>query len=301
MPAPVEFTVAESTFKGGMFHGMIESTWAERSPAIYQLLKNDRVPLYAVRPPIDALNSYRKGAEVHFWIVLYGAACRSWVDALSPLLEPEALRLGRSRVAIEVSRVDAVHPARIPTVIYHGSNGMIDAPIPVTPASDDWRTLHDLSLKLVTPLLITSTAKRKLGLIDHSVGLYRWVRSLRERLLRLEPDLAPSFEFGSDKWVSAEHALKLAHATESSLRHVEWRYVPRNNTRPVMLDGVIGTIRFKYAFPPPVVALLKLGQWLGIGQGNTMGRGWYWVTNESRDRDSSIFPQVCGIEQPSMR
>jgi len=210
--APVRFTEKERVFKGGIFHGMLESAITEYSRALYLALSgkpDSRRARYALFPPLDHGRGYRRGAQVKCGLVLFGAASAFWPEVISALLPQDALKLGGDRSPISVLKIDALHPNRIPRAIFSRDIGYIeDSPEAIEVATHSGNGTDSVVLRFLTPVTISSGAQRKLSLHAVPLSLNRCIKALRERVSELEPSLAADFAFETDEWISLEHGLR---------------------------------------------------------------------------------------------
>lgn len=189
------------------------------------------------------------------------------------------MRLGCRRSPLRVLQIDSLHPNRIGTPIYRLDDDHIDdGVLPIDALVSDGLDADSVKLQLLTPVSISSPAKRTQGLDATPVSLARWVKALRLRLSELEPRFAEQFEFQGTAWLTQEHALRDVAVTQAEIRLQNWTYGSRTKTNLINLHGQVGTMRFKGRIAPRVLALLELGQWLGVGQRTTLGHGWYRLT-----------------------
>lgn len=294
----IRFRRTEVTYKGGIFHGLVEDTVKRHSTSLFELLKDrsmQRHSRYAVRPPLGAQARYGRGEKIEFWLVLYGSSCDAWSELLAAFLVRPVLGIGSERGAMWVARIDSLDPdGTSRPILADGDSHFSGVPQGVITTEADWKESSGVALELLTPVTITSSTKRQLGFDRVRASpesqevvpserwvnslLERWVSSLRERLIILEPDIARSFRFDTDEWVTQQDELKRCSVGLSQLRDFDWRWMSGTKSKPIMLHGLMGAVSYHAKLPPVVMALLTLGQWLGVGQRNTLGQGWYTLT-----------------------
>lgn len=282
--APVRFAEHERGFKGGIVHGMFEHAITDCSRSLFLQLSekaNSRRSRYALFPPLDRKRHYRTGEEIKFGVVLFGAACEVWDDVLAALLSRGALTLGAGRSVLWVMRIEALHPHRIPQLIFDRQTGYLeDEPGNIAIAPANGARADSAVLQFLTPVTVSSAAQRARSLDAIPLSLKRCVRALRRRVSELEPSLAGQYGFDSDDWAALEHHLRDVAISRTTNRLVEWRYGSSTKPRPVTLRGQLGKVEYRGDIPAPVVSLLQLGEWTGMGQRTTLGQGWYRFTHE---------------------
>lgn len=278
----VVFTEQEQVFKGGMLHGLFETALLRYSPALYSQLSDKTSGVrarYALFPPLDQRRRYEPGDEFRFGVVLFGSAARAWRAVLAALIAENVLKLGAQRQLVTVVRVDSLHPARLPLRIYDLEDAALEGhPDQVEIPARTGAPAKSLRLRFLTPVTVSTPAKRALGLEAVPLTLHQCVKVLRNRLSALEPDIAADFNFRSNAWISVEHQLRDVAIAQADVQPQEWIYGSSTKKRPIRLRGQIGEIEYAGHIPAPVLDLLELGQWLGIGQRTTLGQGWYCLT-----------------------
>lgn len=280
--ASVRFAEHEHGFKGGIFHGMFERAITDCSRTLFLQLSekaNSRRSRYALFPPLDRKRHYRTGEEIKFGVVLFGTACEVWDDVLAALLSRGALTLGADRALLDVIRIEALHPCRIPQMLFDRQNGYLeDEPenFAIPPANG--ASVESAVLQFLTPVTISSAAQRARSLDAIPLSLKRCVRALRQRVSELEPSLAAHYGFDGDDWGALEHHLRDVAISRTNNRLVEWRYGSSTKPRPVTLRGQLGRVEYRGDIPAPVISLLQLGEWTGMGQRTTLGQGWFRFT-----------------------
>lgn len=275
----VVFTEQEQVFKGGMLHGLFETALLKYSPALYSQLSDKASGVrarYALFPPLDQRQQCEPGDELRFGVVLFGSAARAWRAVLAALIAGDVLRLGAQRQPVTVIRVDSIHPARLPLRIYDPEDTTLEGhPDPIEiPARTD-APAESVRLRFLTPVTISTPAKRALGLEAVPLTLHQCTKVLRNRLSALEPDIAADFDFRSNAWISMEHRLRDVAIARAAVQLQEWIYGSSTKKNQIRFRGQIGEIEYAGRIPAAVIGLLELGQWLGIGQRTTLGQGWY--------------------------
>lgn len=288
MLQPALFAQHEAAFKGGMLHGWMESVWAQDDPGTWHTLRGQaqastsRRASYALMPPSDSLSRYPGGHEFQFGLLLYGDQVRSWQRIVDPLLNPKRQTMGHARAQFAVHAVHLVHPEQghvaLSDVYAALPPTFIAGPVRVQPRPAQ----NSVTLDLTSPTLINSEARRQSGQTNLPFTLRSVVNSLKHKLCELEPEIAEQFGFESPDWQNAQ-----AHITDtkgapsrrieilSRLRGAQWWYGSRNTSKPVLIPALIGSTDYRGHIPGPVLSLLDIGQWFGIGQKPTLGQGWY--------------------------
>lgn len=256
-------------FLGSALHGLFERALHQHSVGLLDSLTHGQDKRYAIyAPPVGApVRPFRFGTA------LYGSAASHWADIAAALGRGRFIRAGSWRVdfaAPVVAVMDRVGKL-------HSLDQPIDpAVLPIEGWIPPWaprlEPAKSLELRLLTPLRLTTSAKRLSGQGDALPSLTSIVKSIHRRLSLLEPAWMDSI-MAADGWRDAEPqaqaALSLHH--DEDLPVVRWPH----HRLAINLYGRVGTMQWRGHFSPALIRLLELGQWVGAGQGTTLGMGFF--------------------------
>ena len=272
------FSPEEATFKGSLFHGLIERAVSDHSLSLWRSLR--RTPLekalYALIPPLDGLTTYPAGHRFTLGIVLFGQAVALWHEVLDALMSCQRLGLGRAATPLLLQSASLHHPNHPPQTHLQAVSArnplpLCRAPVVVPTAQSTDR----LCIDLLSPTQINSRARRETLL---PLTLSSVVKSLQQRLSALEPELAAPFEFDSPAWQDSVRAFWPHQiAAQHSIQDRAWVHQSRNTPGPMLKQAITGRMDFEGPVAAPVVQLLAIGQWLALGQSCSLGQGWYAV------------------------
>ena len=260
-----------SGFLGGVLHGAVRSRW-------FDLLASAGFLSWRILVPPPRLATGQGGDSgpgtphsLEFGVVLHGAHPALWDDAARALESLTELGLGALRVPVLSlhSRHEALPSAAMLPFDRCGHGLGTQAMLPAT-----------LTLHWCTPLHLASRSRIQAGHGGRPPSLLSVVRSLRRRACSLEPAWADALGLDSDAWVAAEEALRPAQAvddgaTRHRMRSVVWRYGSRTKSTPFLRHGLMGCQVFRAPTTMPLLGLLSLGTWLGVGEGASFGCGQY--------------------------
>ncbi len=284
-----------SDFLGGVLHGAVRSRWFDwvggdapgSDRAASQSASPANLSWRVLAPPLRRAVGRATADDIQFGAVLHGGDAALWDEA------------GRRLEALyELS----VGPLRVPVLAAHCEHRALPAAAAWTPAmtGDNPYAPHPATLALhwLTPLHLASRAKIEAGHGDAAPTLLATVRSLHRRVCQLEPEWAEALGLRTTAWVFAEEALRRAEAradggTRNRLRLLDWRYGSRTKNAPFGRSGPIGCQVFRVPVTNPLLGLLSIGTWLGVGEGASFGCGQYlWRARlAGGERISAAVPQ----------
>lgn len=279
-------------FLGGILHGAVEHLVRQQAPDIAAQLGmtgTNRIKPYALLPPPFGWQAQPDGGTLAlpFGIALHGPAARHAESLARALQQWREVRCGGSTDHVRAVHL-AVSPPGGPTVSWSPEDAFPAfaerAPLTTFPARDA------LTLRFLTPLLLTSSGRHAAALDDRPPSLLRLVRALRRRVEGANPALFA--QLAGPDWVHHEEAIRPLHAHTADWHPVGWRYGSRTKPAPITFHGHLGTLHYRAAsaapnpmpnqIPGPIHALLQWGTWFGAGQRTALGQGMYLLQESAR-------------------
>lgn len=268
-------------FLGGVIHGAVENLLRLRAPDVATALGmgvTNRIKPYAILPPPFGWRPQQTDGErmLPLGVVLHGDAVRH-AEAVAHTLTawPEVRLAGRT---------DSVRSVELTIGHPYGSSARWapGQPFPSTaslPPLDRFPARTGISIRFLTPLLLTGSEHRPTTTQERPPGLLRLVRALRRRIESADPAL---FARLADRdWISHEETVRPLAAQTPLWREVTWHYGSRTKNAPILFRGYLGTLHFQAPdstpIPAPIRTLLQWGAWFGIGQRTALGQGMYLV------------------------
>lgn len=278
------FEPTEATYKGSVFHGLVERAVSDTSNALWRELRGapNQKARYALIPPQDAAPSYPAGQRIMVGVMLFGPAVALWQDVLEALMVCSRLGLGKAAAPLVVLSASLHHPdhpaqTHLQAVSARNPLPLWKAPVSVPTA----QAADSITIELLSPTQINSQARREAPL---PLTLSSIVKSLQQRLTVLEPTLAEAYGFEGTAWQDDVRAFWPHQiAARHSIQDAAWTHQSRNTRGPMVKQAIVGSMTFEGPVAASVVSLLDLGQWLAIGQSCSLGQGWYRLRTEDRN------------------
>lgn len=296
LQAPLTFAPHEAPFKGGVLHGMVEHALTQHHPQLWGILRSatNQPAHYALRVPQDSDTHWPEGHAFELGLMLFAPVQALWgdvLDALTPAHTAAPLALGHARAPCSVVDV-RIHRPNAPALsllqaMGHSGAGLAhwQAQRPHTAACPQLR------ITLQAPCFITSDTRRAQA---HSppmpLTLSSIVRSVQRRIEHLEPTLAEQYRCDSPEWQEALRSTwphQIATAAHTHISPRPWPYASRNTPgkHPITIAAIEGHMHYTGPTPEAITSLLHIGQWIGIGQKNSLGMGWFGVDLEMIDTE----------------
>lgn len=284
-PAGIHSALDNVSFLGGVIHGAMENLLRERAPEIAAALgmgSSNRIKPYAILPPPFGWEPQNSSGnrELPFGIVLHGDAAAHAEDVAVAINAWPEVRLA--------GRVDQVRSVEI-SVGTPGGSPVHWSPGQAFPSGSGAPTLvgrparATVTLRFLTPLLLTSSDNNTAAERERPPGLLRIVRALRRRIESADPSLFA--QLAGNDWVASEEAIRPLEAQARQWREVTWRYGSRTKPSPVNFRGYLGSLHFRAPastpIPGPIWALLQWGTWFGLGQRTALGQGMYILQEDT--------------------
>ena len=242
------------------------------------------VPMIAIAPPQDERSSYAEGESFEFDINVF-----AWTaDALAVVAMALSRLAGsggkRVEPMLQLIRLSAVTPGRLPLTLYDADSqpdfleldtpaidvDALCAPIAVAQGA--------LSLDTVTPLIITSSTKRRLGLNADAPKLGRLVRAVLRRCNDCWPEALVALTRQTKRDALEAHADGLDRNKGAVLEEPSpadaLRYRSSTHATPLRFAGYTGRIVVNDGWQP-LLPVLRVGSWTQVGQKTALGFGVY--------------------------
>lgn len=283
--------VAASPFLGSVLHGALEGLVRQHAPAIAADLgigSENQLKRYAIMPPkygwkVPITN---ESIVMQCGVILHGHA-RQHAQAVI-----DALRQWR-----EIGLAD-----RIDHILHLDVQCFVPGPFPpqriCLPQNNylsrppDFETVHCdrdcVTLRFFTPFKLRSTHRLLTDSNAMPPGLLQHVRSLTDKVVNVEPDLAAALGIGSLEWVVAVEQIRHLRAAWHQLQPVQWHHGSSNHKKPFLFKGLLGSVHYAGRIPAVIIALLHWGIWLGIGEGTALGRGMYNIQEPLTGSGASV-------------
>lgn len=281
------FTAAEARQKGMFLHRMLD---VELRRALADVVVNrgvQTVVAICIVPPPDVQSSYDAGETFEFDVNVFSGTQEALAVMVSALFGLERMGREASQSRMRLSRISAVMPCHLPRPLYDAdeAHGFIDLDVPALSADDLCVPIDDttdaLVLETVTPLIITTPAKRRLNLQTEAPKLGRLVRGIMRRCREYWPDALcaltrqmprEELEALADKLDRSADAISHETAHAPSLQ-----YKSSKHDNPLQLEGYVGRIIVHRDWQA-LLPVLRVGSWMQAGQKTTMGFGVYRLT-----------------------
>ncbi|SET63114.1 Uncharacterized conserved protein [Nitrosomonas marina] len=265
-----ESAVSASPFLGGIFHGTFERLTLTHAPVICHELgitSENQPKRYAILPqPFDGKAS-RIGSpcKMKCGIMLYGQAEKYIQVIIALLKEWREIRYDGRTDTVQCDQIRCYIPSNDGRTQIEPDNNNFSQQID---CSSIHSSANSITLHFSTPL--------KLG-DAYTPSLLRIVRSIANRIRKLEPSLANTLGIGSLAWIEAEENIRQLPITDQQLEFVNWRYYSTNRPYGIPCNGLIGKLHYTGHIPACITNLLYWGQWFGGGQSTAMGQGMYYI------------------------
>jgi len=263
-------TCGEPGFLGSALHGLVERCVHQDGHDVEAVLGKGHDSWCRVLPPaIDHVTS-----PMHFGIALFGPARSKW-SQLSLALQNRAryLQSGEWRARIERIAIDLHVPAGRDVVACSPCGPeLLAAQEWIPPSAVPAQGTEHLQIEFLTPVRLSTSSKRRAGDGAPVPELQAIVRSAYRSVSVRMPSWLQTFADGDDM-PALERQARAAVALHDE-RAVPVRRWPHHRL-PVKLYGRQGILSWEGRFSAPVLRLLELGQWVGVGQGTAMGLGGY--------------------------
>jgi len=272
--------IAASPFLGGVLHGTFERLVIKHAPIICNELgikPSGQWKQYAVLPPPFGWQPSTPSSTITMQcgIMLYGQA-KQYTQVIIALLE----KWNEIRLANRTDKIQCQHISfQIPgsnTPSWHDSSqltqfrGQPDF-------TQNYSPRDGITINLFTPL--------KLGKF-HSISgrpqpprLLQIVRSITQRIKKLEPELANALGLSSLSWIEAEEKVRPIAVDWHQLESVYWKYGSSTKQHTIPFSGLLGQIHYSGPIPETIITLLHWGEWFGIGESTALGQGMYYIDN----------------------
>ncbi len=270
--------IAASPFLGGVLHGTFERLVIKHAPIICNELgikPSSQWKQYAVLPPPFGWQPSTPLSTITMQcgIVLYGQA-KQYVQVIIALLEKwDEIRLANRTDKIKCQQISFKIPGS-KTPSWHDSNQL--AQFTRQPDfTQNYAPMDGVTLNLFTPL--------KLGKFHNINGqpqppkLLKIVRSITQRIKKLEPELANTLGIGTLAWIEAEEKIRLIPVDWYQLESVHWKYGSSTKQHIIPFSGLFGQIHYSGPIPATIITLLRWGEWFGIGESTALGQGMYYI------------------------
>lgn len=263
-------SVDAPVFLGSALHGLVERSLHQDGCVVEAVLGSGHDSwCRLLPPPYGPITSL-----LQFGVALFGPARRHW-PLLANALRRRAryLSVGDWRTPIERISVDLIGGAVLDLARIHLENaGAGPATAWTPPSAVPPQGLHAVGLDLITPVRLSTQTRRRAGDAAPVPSLAAIVRSAHRWVALRSPEWLHSLPQGLDLAAlasEAEEAVPLHDEKDIPLRR--W---PHHGLR-TPLYGREGRMGWQGKFSAPLVRLLELGQWVGVGQGTAMGLGDY--------------------------
>lgn len=209
------------------------------------------------------------GRDFQFGVLLHGGCDAHWQQARCALESLTELGVGARRLLVLSAHClhRGLQAAAQPTL--SKSDECFDA------GSKLWARLL---LHWCTPLHLVSRAKIEAGHLCTPPSALAVVRSLRRRVVVLEPAWAQALGLFESDWIKVEEALRQPTSSTQAgisnrMRSVTWRYGSRTKLAPFTRSGLVGCQAFCVPARVSILGLLSVGAWLGAGESTGFGCG----------------------------
>lgn len=243
-------------YKGSTFHGGFGHALMDISPTWYRYFfepglgkKGDWPKPFVILPPLDEKEKYSKGQQFHCEVTLFGAATQHYAIAQAAI-EYLGMQMGLGYEQGKYKILDIHHTQLI-------SNQQLDQ-----------TTTNNQQIKIHLPTRLRLKANNKLQ--RHPPTFKVFMERLLGRLKTLE--IAYSGSQGDhQELISRTNEIKLYKA---NARWDDWDRFSGRQKKWMKFGGLMGDVTYTGDFQQ-FTEVLKLGEWLHIGNKTSFGLGKY--------------------------
>jgi CRISPR-associated endoribonuclease Cas6 len=277
------------------FHGLFENALASHSVELLALVKgtaqeNNNKPLYVLVVPGPEEST--PAGTYSFGVRLFGAAALNYQEVVNAMLTLSSLHLGSKRTRLPsqgftIRQVQMRLSSGITAMLYDEQETPDEAPYFPPLDAQDLLTAsaptvptncRAVSLTLLTPMTLTSTAKRNDPHLKQTLPPFaKLITRLIERAKGL--GLEQITPFPSSR-LELDTQIAAASDIQCEANHTYWydyHYGSSTKKAPITFGGLLGEAVFTGAFSPEMLQILMLGRWLHLGQKASIGHGAYEV------------------------
>lgn len=231
---------------------------------------------FVLLPPLTQETEFPPGSRLTLGLTLIGRAIDYFPHFLLAVEHMGRIGLGQGwgRGRGRLRLLEARTPLNGSPLLYNGTTRLIEELLPVhfwSPEADSKAHPRDLTIFFQTPARLVNRKK-----VVRELPFMVLIRNLLRRLHHLAAfaPQPPVVDY-SGLALAAE---KVATGVQELSWH-EWQRYSHRQERPVDMDGIVGRIQYLHV-PPIFHPLLKLGQWVHVGKGTSLGLGKYVILEE---------------------
>ena len=279
------FAASEARQKGLVLHRMLDVELRRAYTAVdASRMRDHTLPVIAIAPPQDERLSYEVGESFEFNINVFTEKPEALSYVCVALTRLERDRGQGAEPALRLTRLSSVKPGRPPLTL-HDSTSQSTFPSLETQAIDVDSLCAPviivqgaLSLDTVTPLIITSSAKRRLGFNGEAPKLGRLVRAVLRRCDDCWPEALVALTRTMSREAMEAHADGLDRRAGAVFNEPSPRealsYGSSTHAKPLWLHGYTGRLVVEADWMS-LLPVLRVGSWTQVGQKTALGFGVY--------------------------
>lgn len=243
-------------YKGSTFHGGFGHALMRISPIWYQYFfepglnkKGDWPKPFVILPPLDELEHYAKGHQFHLELTLIGEATRHYAIAQAAI-EFLGMQMGLGYEKGKYKIIDVVHSQ---------------------PLVDSLENIPQLRLHLPTRLRLKANNRIQRKTPDFQLFVTRLlgrIKTLENAYMEKRTD--------SDFYHGLIHQAKNIKVENSQIKWDDWNRFSGSQKKWMKFGGLMGDITYAGDLEP-FADVLKLGEWLHIGNKTSFGLGKYEI------------------------
>ena len=238
----------------------------------------------AIVPPLDDRSSYATGESFEFDINVFTGTQDGLAVMTMALFNLERMGRETAQPRLQLTRLSAITTGRLPVALYDADScpDFLEPDIPAVDADALCAPIavssEALLLETVTPIIITSPAKRHLKLEAQAPKLGRLVRAILRRCDDCWPDALAALTRQTSRDALEAHADNLDRSAGAILNEpfpaASFWYGSSTHPEPLRFSGYTGRIVMNRDWQP-LLPVLRVGSWLQVGQKTALGFGVY--------------------------
>lgn len=259
-----------------VYHYIFETIPRDGDPFVRN--KTDKVPHpYVIRPTLDSVEEYEKGAELAFDLILIGKAIDYLPYFAYTFIHMGKTGLGRGRGKFFLKRIDAMDLDGKSIELYRAGDEILkneSAYINCGALMERCSPPQRVTLRFLTRLELKAKKRHP----EISFGML--FRRLFARVVTLG-HLHCGINFTGLDFSGLSHAADEVKTVSSNL---DWEHATRYSNRQgrrMPFGGLLGEVTFEGDFAP-FWPFILLGEWIHVGKKTTFGLGRYELVTDNR-------------------